>query len=180
MAKNLLPPTKPIFRKLGLEPLTPAYAGVAFAIMERVFGKLIAYGNSLGQLIVPGGMSVTGNISQSAGSFGVVQPQTTIAADGAITIASGSVFLTKGSAAAITLAAPTSGAPGTGLDGTRISVISGSSFAHVITATSLIEDGTTGVPHTTATFAAFKGASITLEAKGGLWYVVANNAVTIS
>lgn len=171
--------------------LTPtASAQIANGLIDVVRGRLSAYidraSATLGRLVLPYGLKVTGtatftgNIVATGGSLTAVQPQVTISGDGAITIASSSVFLTKGSAAAITLAAPTSGAPGTGQDGTRITVIAGSSFAHVITATSLVEDGATGVPHTTITFAAFKGASVTLEAQTGLWYVVANNHVTVS
>lgn len=96
----------------------------------------------------------------------------TISGDGAITIQNSIVTLTKGSAAAITLAAPSS------QDGTRITVMSNSDFAHVITVPSaIILDGTTGA-NTTATFAAFKGASITLVASGVTWLVESSNLVT--
>lgn len=96
----------------------------------------------------------------------------TISSDGAITIQSGNVVLTKGSAAAITLAAPSS------QDDTEITVMSNSDFAHVITAPSaIILDGTTGA-NTTATFAAFKGASITFVATGVTWLTKSINAVT--
>lgn len=95
----------------------------------------------------------------------------TISGDGAITVQSGNVVLTKGSAAAITLAAPSS------QDDTEITVLSNSDFAHVITCPSaIILDGTTGA-NTTATFAAFKGASITLVATGVTWLVKSSNLV---
>lgn len=95
-----------------------------------------------------------------------------ITGDGAITIQNGIVTLSKGSAAAITLAAPSS------QDGTRITIQSNSDFAHVVTAPSaIILDGTTGA-NTTATFAAFKGASITLIANGVTWLVESSNLVT--
>lgn len=104
---------------------------------------------------------------------GAVPNVATIAGDGAITIASGTVFLSKGSAAAITLAAPAS------QDGIKIAVINISGFAHVITfpATTLF-DGTTGAK-TTATFAAFKGSAITLVASGTSWMVESKNVVTV-
>ena len=102
----------------------------------------------------------------------VVTPAQGLASvDGAITIASGITFITKGSAAALTLAAPSSN------DGVTITIVSTTDFAHTITATSLVWDGTTGV-NTTGTFAAFRGASVTLVAKGVLWYVVSANLVT--
>jgi hypothetical protein len=67
------------------------------------------------------------------------------------------VALTKGSAAAITLAAPTAAQAGT-----QITIIAGSAYAHVVTATGLLNDGVTGGAKNTATFAAFVGASLTL------------------
>ena len=100
---------------------------------------------------------------------------TTITGDGAITIASGVVKLTKGSAAAITLAAPTSGQ-----EGTRITVISNTAFAHVITATGLNDDGVVGGSKNTATFAAFAGAAITLVAIGLKWSVESLKVVTVA
>lgn len=102
----------------------------------------------------------------------IVTPKvTTISGDGAITIASGVVVLTKGSAAAITLAAPSS------QNGTRITVISTTDFAHVITVTGGLWDGTAGA-NTTATFSAVRGASCTFVAQGTAWYVESLNAVT--
>lgn len=101
---------------------------------------------------------------------------TTIAGDGAITIAAGAVVLTKGSAAAITLAAPAAGDVGT-----QLRIYAGSAFAHVVTATGLIDDGVTGGSKTTLTFGAFVGSSITLEAvQVGKWAVTAKNVVTIT
>jgi hypothetical protein len=100
---------------------------------------------------------------------------TVISGDGAITIATGQVVLTKGSAAAITLAAPTAAQ-----NGTIISVSAGSAFAHVITATGLIDDGVTGGAKTTATFGAFVGSTITLVAYNLHWIVVSKNIVTIT
>lgn len=79
----------------------------------------------------------------------------TIPGDGAIPIdRDGTYLLTKGSAAAITLAAPAAAAVGR-----RIKVIAGSNFAHVVTsAAANIGDGTAGL-NTTMTFAALIGAS---------------------
>lgn len=84
--------------------------------------------------------------------------------------------LTKATALASTdLPAPT-----VAQNGLRVTLTSQTSEAHVITATTLINDGTSGVPHTTLTFAAFAGASIVLQAQNGLWNVVSNNGVTVS
>lgn len=100
---------------------------------------------------------------------------TTISGDAAATIAAGTVKLTKGSAAAITLAAPTAAQ-----EGTIMYFVSNSAFAHVITATGLIDDGITGGSKNTATFAAFAGASITLMAINLKWSVIAKNVVTVA
>lgn len=78
------------------------------------------------------------------------------------------------------LSATTLGAPGKDQDGLAITLTSTTNAAHVITATSLINDGATGAPHTTLTFAAFKGAGIRLRALQGLWQVESNNIVTVS
>ncbi len=75
--------------------------------------------------------------------------------------------LTKGSALAITLVAPSKAQDGLTLQFTNLTA-----FAHVITATTLLADAVSGSPHTTATFAAFIGASLTLQAQNGLWNVI--------
>jgi predicted RecA/RadA family phage recombinase len=107
----------------------------------------------------------------STANYGV----TTQAVDGAIAIAPGIVRLTKGSAAAMTLAAPTAAQ-----EGTELIITAGSAYAHVVTATGLYEDGVTGGSKTTATFGAFAGATITLRAVNLKWTVVSKNVVTIS
>lgn len=104
-----------------------------------------------------------------------LDPVALYAADGAIAIASGLAVLTKGSAGAYTLAAPTAAQ-----NGTRLTITNGSAFAHVITATNLLEDGVTGGAKDTATFGAFVGASLDLVAYNGTWYVVSKNVCTIA
>lgn len=101
--------------------------------------------------------------------------QTEYLTDGAIAITNGTAVLTKGSAGAYTLAAPTAAQAGT-----RLRIISQTDFAHVITATNLIDDGVTGGAKDTATFAAFAGAAIELEAVNLKWAVVGKNAVTVA
>lgn len=109
----------------------------------------------------------------------IAQPtMRTIAGDGAIDITNGGQevsVLTKGSAAAITIAAP--GANGIGMIRT---VISDSAFAHVITFTgNTLRGGTAAVA--TATFAAQKGASITVIGMNATeWGVVSNVVATLA
>jgi hypothetical protein len=101
----------------------------------------------------------------------------TIGADGAIPQPSGPVVynINKATAAALTL-----GAPAFALNGTRVVITSQTAAAHVITATTLLADAVTGSPHTTATFAAFKGATITLFAENGLWHVTSAVGVVVT
>lgn len=103
--------------------------------------------------------------------FGVTEA----AADGAITIASGIVKITKAGVCALTLAAPTAAD-----EGTRITIISMTDNAHTVTfPTDKLNDGTTGV-NELATFAAFAGASMTVVALGTAWYTESLVAVTPS
>jgi hypothetical protein len=96
------------------------------------------------------------------------------AADGVIQQLSGTHALTKtGTAGAFTLAAPAS-------DGMRLTIVNRSAFAHVITATGLLDDGTAVAPKNTATFAAFPGAVLDLVAAGLKWNVASKNAVTVA
>lgn len=101
--------------------------------------------------------------------------QTVYATDSAIDPTVGTAVLTKGTAGAYTLAAPS-----VAQNGLRLRIVSSSAAAHVVTATDLIQDGVTGGPKDTATFGAFKGASIDLEAYAGTWHVAGKNVVTIA
>jgi hypothetical protein len=101
--------------------------------------------------------------------------QTVYSADGAIDPLVGSAVLTKGSAAAMTLAAPSASQ-----DGLRLRILNGSAFAHVVTATNLIDDGVTGGAKDTITFGAFVGAAIELEAYNQKWIVVSKNVATVA
>ncbi len=83
--------------------------------------------------------------------------------------------ITKASAAAIVLVAPSKAQ-----DGLTLVFTSLTAAAHVITATTLLADAVSGSPHTTGTFAAFIGASITLQAENGLYNVISTTGVTIT
>lgn len=86
------------------------------------------------------------------------------------------IFLTKATA----LATTTLGAPTQAQNGLVLTITSQTAAAHVITATSLLGDAVSGSPHTTATFAAFIGASLTLKASDGIWNVISSTGVTIT
>jgi len=98
------------------------------------------------------------------------------AADGAIPVVSGVAYLTKGSAGAYTLAAP--GASGIG---TRITLTTGTDFAHVVTFTgTTLQDGTAGA-NSTWTSAAVQGSSLTvLGVTATKWNVESFNLGTIA
>ena len=81
---------------------------------------------------------------------------------------------------ATALATSTLAAPSKAQDGLTLVFTSLTAAAHVITATTLLADAVSGSPHTTATFAAFIGATITLQAQNGLWNVVSTTGVTIT
>lgn len=83
-------------------------------------------------------------------------------------------MLTKGSAAAVTLPAPVSGTD----DYKCIGFISNSAFAHVITATGLLNTGSASV--NISTFAAFAGANVILMAFQGKWLAVSSMGNTFS
>lgn len=105
------------------------------------------------------------------GHVGAVQA---ITGDGAITIQTGMVVLSKGSAAAITIAAPTAGDH----DGIEITVVTLTAQAHVIT------QGTVGFnakgSSGTVTFTAAIGNAVVLRAYNGNWYAVVKTGVTVA
>lgn len=86
--------------------------------------------------------------------------------DGAITVAPGTVVITKGSIAALTLAAPTA----TTHDGYVLRIVSTTAFAHVITSSvrGFNAKGSSG----TATFGGARGDALTLVAYNGDWWTV--------
>lgn len=83
------------------------------------------------------------------------------------------IFLTKATAAAMTLASPAAGTP----DGVEVTIFSKTAAAHTVTYT----PGFNGDTETSdvATFAATIGNSITLLSAGGLWGVKCAAGVTL-
>lgn len=100
---------------------------------------------------------------------------TAYTADGAISLVNGVHVIEKGSAAAMTVAAPTAN------DRLRLVIISNSDYAHVITFTgATLLDGTTGA-NLTVTMTAFKGSAITIVSRGTKWLLEnASNVTSIT
>lgn len=101
-------------------------------------------------------------------------PQQTLSEDGAVTIAEGVVWITKGSAAAITLDTPP-----TNMDGASLEIVSTTAFAHTVTQSSPGFNGA-GASGDIATYGAAAGNTLKLRAKGGVWYTVNLQGVTIA
>jgi len=128
-----------------------------------------------GTLAVTGATTLTGALS-CASTAKFLRAQVAAAEDGAITIApETTIVFTKAGVAAMTLAAPSAAQAGT-----RMMFTAGTANAHTLTATGLIEDGVTGGAKNVATFGAFVGASLELEARALKWHVVSKNVCVIT
>ncbi len=102
-----------------------------------------------------------------------------IGQDGALAVPTKNTvaLITKATACLFTLAAPAKDQ-----DGRMLQITSAVSAAHVLTATSLLDNGLSGSPWTTATWGALSvGGTITLMAMNGVWAVTAAaNGVTLT
>ena len=96
-----------------------------------------------------------------------------VAADGAVPTNSRVAAITKVTAAALTLAAPSA-------DGLLVTIISDTAAAHVVTASDEIIVSGESTAYDTITFDAQIGASITLVSSNGNWVVTAFNNVTLT
>lgn len=115
------------------------------------------------------GVAVGGDLS-STDADDISPVVQVLADDGAITIPDGgvkTVILTKGTASAVTVAAPTSGTH----DGVIIHVISTTAAAHTITATTIGFNAGNGASDV-ATLGAAIGNGLSFVAYGGEWYVL--------
>jgi len=121
------------------------------------------------QVVSPGGQIYFGFNEKG----GIQARPTLITGDGAIAPrVPGYFVITKGSAAALTLAAPTAGTD----DGLEIEISSRGAFAHVITATGLLLTGTASVNSVTYPTAG-AGATAWFTADNGKWVVAVGGAI---
>lgn len=124
-------------------------------------------------------MGVT-NLDALTLDSGLADTPTLAAADGAISVKSGLVIITKATAAALTLAAPTAGAISRGGDdGKQLYIISNTAAAHTVTQTTpgYNSAGTAG---DVATFGAAIGNNLVLRAYNGAWLVESVIGATIA
>ncbi len=132
-------------------------------------------GEDLLQLI-----GVGGNLQYSLNNKGGIQVSAQLlAADGAINAHKGGFYMiTKGSAAALTLAAPTVVVD----DGMEIEIIAATSFAHAITAPAgtFVVGGSALNTVLTITAANGAGTTMYLTAYNGKWYVASGGFGTIT
>lgn len=107
--------------------------------------------------------SLQGAITLLSGTTDVLNPQQ-----------AGNYLVKTAGVNAMTLAAPRAGLD----DNLTINVWSDTLNAHTVTATTLFANGT--ALKTTATFAAFRGAGMTLRAFNGVWQVISASGVTFT
>lgn len=105
--------------------------------------------------------------------------QVNIGQDGALAVPvkDTNVLITKATACLFTLAAPAKDQ-----DGLRLTITAATNAAHVMTATTLLDNGLSGSPWTTATWGALAiGGTLPLIAMNGVWAVVGSaNGVTLT
>lgn len=133
------------------------------------------YNQSGGPATVSGGRASAHPADGTPNTADVGAPINLYATDAAVTIATQRAVFTKGSAIAATLAAPTAAQAGI-----QITLISGTAFAHVVTATGLIDDGVTGGGKNTITLGAFVGACAVVMAYGLHWVLVSKTVATVA
>lgn len=111
-------------------------------------------------------------IAGTSGQADLRQPVTAASADGAITIANGTVKVTKGSAAALTLAAPS-----TAQEGIRMLITAQTAHAHTVTVTAGFNGGGTGAD--VATFGGAVGDCMEIIAINQKWNVISLRNVSL-
>ena len=111
------------------------------------------------------------NLSGAADGF--PQPYLEMAADGACTIAHGTVFITKAGVCAITLDTPP-----VNMNGAVLRFVSSTAQAHTVTHTPGFGGGTTA--RDVATWGGAINDGMVLLAYAGVWYVSSTRNVTIA
>ena len=113
--------------------------------------------------------------NKEARGAGIGNKVSAASANGAITQKLGTIYITKGSAAALTIADPTA----TDDDGCRLAIISTTAFAHTISNAAGSGFNAGGASSDVATLGGARGDNIVIEAYQGKWYVVSSVNVTL-
>jgi hypothetical protein len=122
-----------------------------------------------------GATHFTGPVISDNGFVGAPTQVAAVASgDGAINPSSGLTVITKATAAALTLAAPTAGTD----DGKVLTIVSTSAAAHTVTqANPGFNNG--GTASDVATFGAAIGNNLTVVAYNGRWYITNSIGITL-
>jgi len=120
------------------------------------------------------GVTVDGVLIKDSAVTGLTAV-TVYTADGAVAVTNGLHVISKTSAAAMTIAAPTAAQ-----NGLVLTITAGTAYAHVITGNNLLHNGVTGGAKDKITLGAFLGASATLVAYNLLWHVVSLNVAPVT
>lgn len=148
---------------------------VAAAITADVTGDLTGdvTGDVTGNLTGDVTGDVTGNVTGNLAG-GVQLPVTLAAGDGAIAVKMGIVLITKATAAALTLAAPTA----TTDDGKILVIDSATAAAHTVTVATGLRGAGAGAD--VGTFGGAIGDGISLYAYNGAWYPVPGTNLNVT
>ena len=163
-----------------------AFQRGSWSAIDATMGDVIAETLSLtstlevtGAATLSSTLGVTGLATLSGGALlaGDLVPQSQVLADdGAITIKSGIVVVTKSGAAALTIADPTA----TTDDYKSITVVSTTAAAHVLTGDTDPGFNGEGAGGELITLGGAKGDGFTLTAYQGTWYLTGNINATVS
>ena len=127
--------------------------------------QLLLYLQKLIQtLVTKTGVQTLTNKTMVGGTSSALYVTTDYDADGAITISKGIAAIAKTSAAAMTIAAPT-----TAQNGLVITILARTAFAHVITFTGGTFAKGAVASYTTVTMSGYIGASVRIIADNGVW-----------
>jgi hypothetical protein len=141
--------------------------------IEVVAGKVL-YTNTIAETTAAAGVTIDGVLLKD-GYISAAEASAVASADAAISLKAGVVIITKGTAAALTLAAPTA----TTDDFKVLHIVSTTAAAHTVTQTTpgFNNAGTSG---DVATFGSAVGNAFTIVAYQGVWYTINTRNVTLA